>query len=197
MPFCTHPTHFTAAEFRIAVSGLKYAKGWKPASITLHNTGVPSLAQWMAMGATAQERWGGALNNYYRGLGWHAGPHVVCCPDYIWMLCDPEQDGVSVSCWNHETFAVEMVGNFETGGDEFGWGPGAKVRDNAVTVLATLCEKFGWDIARVLRFHRECARDRHACPGSRVSKADIVQRVDAVLEGWGAVSYTHLTLPTN
>ena len=151
-----------------------------------HNTGVPSLKQWLAMGATPQERWGANLNAYYKGLGWHAGPHLVCCPDYIWILSDPEADGVSVSCWNHVTLGIEMVGNFEVGGDDFSSGPGARVRDNAVLALAALSEKFGWEIADTLHFHRECSRDHHACPGSRVSKAEIIQRVHAQLEGWGA-----------
>ncbi len=115
----------------------------------------------------------------------NSGPHVVVCPAYIWVLCDPEQDGVSVSCWNRETFGIEMVGSYEAGQDDFSSGDGAKVRDNAVFTLATLCEKFGWDIGAELHFHRECMQDHHACPGSRVQKPDIVQRVRALRESWG------------
>ena len=187
MAYLAHPTHYSPAEFRTLLAGLKFARGWKPAFPTLHNTGVPSLKQWLAMGATPQERWGANLNAYYKGLGWHAGPHLVVCPDYVWVLSDLEQDGVSVSCWNHQTLGIEMVGNFETGGDDFASGYGAKVRDGAVFVLAALCEKFGRDIAEPLHFHRECVKDHHACPGSRVSKPEIVQRVHALLEGWGQV----------
>ena len=147
MAFLAHPTHYTPDEFQVYLSGLGFARGWRPASVTLHNTGVPSLKQWLAMGATPQERWGANLNAYYQKLGWHAGPHLVVCPDYVWVLSDPEADGVSVSCWNRETFGVEMVGDFRQGGDDFGSGPGAKVRDGAVFVLAALCEKLGWDYA--------------------------------------------------
>ena len=74
-----------------------------------------------------------------------------------------------------------MIGNYEIGGDDFASGDGAKVRDNAAAVLAALTVKFGWgDLAdyeagvRGLHFHRECARDHHACPGSKVSKADML-----------------------
>ena len=92
---------------------------WRPQFPTLHNTGVPSLKQWLAYGPTPQERWGASLNRYYEGLGWHAGPHLVVCPDYVWVLCDLTKSGVSVSCWNSETFGIEMIGNYEVGGDDF------------------------------------------------------------------------------
>jgi hypothetical protein len=177
------PVHYAIAEFRAYLAGLALGE-WRPKFPTLHNTGVPSLAQWLAMGATPQERWGGNLNRYYQGMGWHAGPHLVVCPDYVWVLCDLTKSGVSVSCWNSDTFGIEMVGNYEVGGDDFASGDGAKVRDNAAAVLATLNQKFKWgDLAdisiggRGLHFHHDCARDHHACPGSKVTKLDMLARV--------------------
>ena len=184
--FLQHPTHYTIAEFRAYLSGVQLG-AWRPKFPTLHNTAVPSLAQWLAYGPTPQERWGASLNRYYEGLGWHAGPHLVVCSDYVWVLCDLTRSGVSVSCWNSETFGIEMIGNYEVGADDFASGDGAKVRDNAAEVLAALTVKFGWrDLAdyeagvRGLHFHRECTRDHHACPGSEVSKADMLARVAAL-----------------
>jgi Putative peptidoglycan binding domain/N-acetylmuramoyl-L-alanine amidase len=181
--FLTPPIHYAIAEFRAHLAGLALGE-WRPSFPTLHNTGVPSLAQWLAMGATPQERWAGNLNHYYEGMGWHAGPHLVVCPDYVWALCDLTKSGVSVSCWNSETFGIEMVGNYEVGGDDFASGDGAKVRDNAAAVLAALNEKFRWgDLgdfalgARGLHFHHDCARDHHACPGSKVTKPDLLARI--------------------
>jgi hypothetical protein len=185
MTYLAHPTHYAPAEFRTLLAGLAFDKGWRPDFPTLHNTGVPSLAQWLALAPIPQQRWGANLNAYYQRLGWHAGPHLVVCPDYVWQLCDLEADGVSVSCWNRVTLGIEMVGNYEVGGDAFDSGPGARVRDNAVFVLAALCERFGWAIGDVLRFHRECAADHHACPGSLVSKGVIVQRVNALMKSCG------------
>jgi hypothetical protein len=181
--FLQNPTHYTLPELAAALK--RYgSSNWRPAFPTLHNTGVPSLAQWIDMGATPQERWGASLNRYYAGMGWHAGPHFVVCPDYIWILSDPSEPGVSVSCWNAKTVGIEMVGNYEIGGDEFTSGLGAKVRDNAVQVLALLADSFGWrDLSeyvlgeRGLHFHRECTRDHHLCPGSRVDKSDLLERV--------------------
>ena len=184
--FLDPPTHYNIPEFRAHLSTLDVGD-WRPRFPTLHNTGVPSLTQWLKLGSTPQERWGANLNRYYQGMGWHAGPHLVVCPDYVWVLCDLRRSGVSVSCWNSETFGIEMVGNFEVGGDDFHSGEGAKVRDNAVSTLAILAERFGWDDlsafelgSRGLHFHRECAQDRHACPGSRVSKSDLLDRVHAI-----------------
>lgn len=179
------PIHYTISEFRKYLASLKF-DAWRPKFPTLHNTGVPSLKQWLSMGATPQERWGSALNHYYQGMGWHAGPHLVVCPDYVWVLCDLTKPGVSVSCWNSETFGIEMVGSYEVGGDDFATGEGAKVRDNAVAILACLSEKFGWgDLSNFslggygLHFHHECVADHHACPGSKVTKYDMLTRINA------------------
>lgn len=192
MTYIANPRHYTREEFRTLVDGLSWSKGWRPQFPTLHNTGVPSLAQWQGYGATAQERWGASLNRYYQGLGWHSGPHLVCCPDYIWNLCDLEQDGVSVSCWNLKTIGIEMVGDYRVGGDNPSSSDGAKVIDNAVWALAVLSMKLGWAIGDVetgvkgLHFHRECVRDAHSCPGGLVDKSDIIGRVVRVMTTLGA-----------
>ena len=192
MTYIANPRHYTREEFSALVDGLKWDKGWRPKFPTLHNTGVPSLKQWIAYGATVEERWGASLNRYYQGMGWHAGPHLVVCPDYIWVLCDLERDGVSVSCWNHLTIGIEMVGDYSVGADNPSFGDGAKVIDNAVFALAVLCNKLGWAIGDVetgikgLHFHRECTADHHACPGGMVNKSEIIGRVVAAMTTLGA-----------
>ena len=183
MTYIANPKHYSREDFAAYIGGLTWSKGWKPAFPTLHNTGAPNLRQWQGYGDTVQERWGASLNRYYQGLGWHSGPHLVCCPDYIWVLCDPEQDGVSVSCWNHVTFGIEMVGDYSDGADDPTTGDGLKVVENAVFAIATLAKKLGWSVGTIvqgvggLHFHRECVRDGHPCPGDRIDKADIVKRV--------------------
>ena len=181
MTYLASPRHYAPINFVRFVNGLNWTKGWVPKFPTLHNTAAPSLKQYLAYGATAKERWGSNLNHYYQGKGWHSGVHLVCCPDYIWNLCDLEQDGISVSCWNHLTIGIEMIGDFAT--EDFTTGPGAKVRDNAVAALAALCNKFGWHPdplvigSKGLHFHHMCAADHHDCPGKHVDRADIVKRV--------------------
>lgn len=181
--FLNPPVHFTRDGFRDYVDGLEFGD-WRPQMPYLHNTGVPSLAQWRAMGATPQERWGASLTHYYKGLGWHAGPHAVACPDYIWALCDFTKPGVAQSCSNNRAFAIEMVGNYEVGGDDLDIGDGTKVRDNAAFAIAVMARKVMWtDLSiyefntRGLHFHRDCLQDHHACPGSKVKKPDMLTRI--------------------
>ena len=113
----------------------------------------------------------------------NSGPHLVCCPDYIWILCDLEQDGVSVSCWNHLTIGIEMVGDYSDGADDPNSGDGARVIANGVSATAILANKLKWDLTKDvmgvsgLHFHRECLHDHHACPGNRVNKTAINQRI--------------------
>jgi hypothetical protein len=94
-----------------------------------------------------------------------------------------------------------MVGNFEIGGDDFSTGSGAKVRDNAAAVLAIIADKVGWgDLAdyefnqKGLHFHHDCKQDHHACPGSKVSKPDMLARISA-LRGKHVVTPTFVAEP--
>jgi hypothetical protein len=107
-------------------------------------------------------------------------------PNLIWNLCDLTQEGVSVSCWNHLTLGIEMIGDSAT--ERFDAGPGAQVRDNAVAAMAILHRKLGLRPDRYrmgmsgLHFHKEFSRDRHDCPGRNVVKADVVARVLAKMD---------------
>lgn len=180
MTFLSNPRGFTAPEFADYVARLKWAKGWRPTAFTLHNTALPNLKQWAHFGLGKEQ---GAqrvcnLNAYYKKLGWHSGPHLFVAPDFIWIACDLEQDGVHASCFNKTSIGVEMVGDYST--EAFDSGDGAKVRDNAVAAIAALCSVLKLDPA-TLRFHRECKRDHHDCPGARVDKSDFIARVKKAL----------------
>jgi hypothetical protein len=80
-----------------------------------------------------------------------------------------------------------MVGDFEPGVDDPTTGLGAAVIENAIALMAAVHKKFTWDPAdyklgeKGLHFHRDCARDHHACPGSLVNKANVVARVRAAM----------------
>ncbi|MCW2315327.1 hypothetical protein M2322_000861 [Rhodoblastus acidophilus] len=187
MTFLITPRGFTAAEFAAYCSGLRWAKGWRPSFVTLHNTGAPNLAQWLHFGlgkAQGVQRVRN-LNAYYQRLGWHSGPHLFVAPDFIWLACDLEADGVHASCFNRTSIGVEMVGDYAS--DAFDSGDGAKVRDNAVAAVAAI-----YGALRVktdsLRFHRECLKDHHACPGAHVDKADFIARVAQAMGAAGAAA---------
>lgn len=181
--FLNPPFHCTQDEFKKYAANLDWS-GWRPKMPYLHNTGVPSLKQWQNMGNTPQERWGNNLNTYYTNMGWHAGPHLVCCPDYIWVLCKLNAPGVAESCSNSVAFGIEMVGNYEPGFDKFSTGDGAKVGLNTCFAIATMADIVGWgNLAdysfneKGLHFHRDCLQDHHACPGSLITKSYILSEI--------------------
>ena len=180
MSFLAEPKSYTPDEFAIFVDKLEW-NGWQPKFVTLHNTGIPTLAEWLDSGHAAQQRIEGQKHYERDILHWHSGVHLFVAPNLIWNLCDLTQEGVSVSCWNHLTLGIEMIGDYAT--ERFDAGPGAQVRDNAVAAMAILHRKLGWRPDRYqlgvcgLHFHKECSRDHHDCPGRNVAKADVVARV--------------------
>jgi hypothetical protein len=122
------------------------------------------------------------LERYYEVVErWHAGPHGFVSPDAICGFSDPTKPGVHASCFNSVSLGFEMVGSYDV--EDFAAGPGALVRDNAVFALALWHKKLGLrpDGFRYgssgLHFHHDCMRDRHACPGSKVDRGDLVARV--------------------
>jgi hypothetical protein len=185
MSFLAEPKGYTPTEFAAFVESLEW-NGWRPKFVTLHNTAVPTLAEWLDSGHAAQQRIEGQRHYERDILHWHSGVHLFVAPNLIWNLCDLSDAGVSVSCWNHLTLGIEMIGDFAT--EAFDAGPGAQVRDNAVAAMAILHRKLGLrpDRYRVgvsgLHFHKECSRDHHDCPGRNVVKADVVARVLARMD---------------
>jgi hypothetical protein len=185
MSFLAEPKSYTPEEFAIFLDKLEW-NGWQPKFVTLHNTGIPTLATWLDSGHAAQQRIEGQKHYERDILHWHSGVHLFVAPNLIWNLCELTQEGVSVSCWNHLTLGIEMIGDYAT--ERFDAGPGARVRDNAVAAMAILHRRLGLRPdqyqmgVRGLHFHKECSRDHHDCPGRNVAKADVVARVLAKMD---------------
>lgn len=174
------PKALTCAQFVQRLSDLKWTT-WKPIGIVLHNTASPTLEQWAESGEKHDNR----INNleaFYEGQGWKGGPHWFVSRNFINEFNNPLRHGTHSPSFNADYFGIEMVGDYD-GTDEFDSGDGAKVRDNAVFVMAALCTKFRWDIAKVLKFHKEDLRTNHDCPGPSVHKDDIIARVKRAMEG--------------
>lgn len=154
-------------------------KNWKPQGIVLHNTAAPTLAQWVELGPKHDERIRN-LQKYYEGLGWHGGPHWFISRDWINEFNNPLRRGTHSPSFNATHFGIEMVGDYDK--EPFDEGDGSKVRDNAVFLMAVLCKKFGWDPAKVIKFHKEDPKTTHDCPGKLVNKKDVIRRVQQQLE---------------
>jgi hypothetical protein len=149
---------------------------WRPSFIVLHNTGVPDLAQ-RPDGFTPQHIKN--LEAYYRDQqGWKAGPHLFIDDHVIWVFTPLTVSGTHSPSWNKESIGVEMLGNYDS--DAFNSGRGLAVRTNTVAALASLSATLGIDI-QTMRLHREDPKTTHKCPGTRVSKAAVIQDVQALL----------------
>ena len=182
----THSVHFTRKEFRDYVAGMSFDE-WKPEVLFLDNTFFPSLKQWKAMGSTPQERWGSSYNKYHRRFGYYTTPHVVVCPDYIWILCDLSKPGIEQSRTTAMSWTLEMIGDYDDDGDSFSSNDGSRVRDNAAFALAVIAEKLDMgDLAdfvlnlRGLHFPRDCKKELFARPGFEVTKTGMLPRIAAV-----------------
>lgn len=168
---------FSREEFTARLAGMKWTD-WHPVGITLHNTAGPTLAQWVESGPAHDARIRN-LQSYYEGMGWHAGPHWFISRNWINEFSSPLYPGVHSRCWNATRFGIEMVGDYNA--EAFNSGDGALVRDNAIFVVASLNLKFGWKAENIV-FHKECLQDNHDCPGKNVVKADVIRRVNEMMQ---------------
>ncbi|HEY6994840.1 MAG TPA: N-acetylmuramoyl-L-alanine amidase [Xanthobacteraceae bacterium] len=174
------------------ISGLAWTD-WKPTGIVLHNTAAPTLAQWAESGPKHAQRIKN-LQAYYEGMGWHGGPHWFVSRDFITEFSNPLRRGTHSPSFNATHFGIEMVGDYAQ--EAFNSGDGAKVRDNAVFLMALLCRKFGWSPGDVIKLHKEDPRTDHDCPGKNVVKADVVARVKMQLDQLGGASVSMPATPT-
>jgi N-acetylmuramoyl-L-alanine amidase len=179
MTFLANPPGLSPAAFKSYVAACRWPV-WKPKFIVLHNTAEPNLKQWAHGNDGKDHEYHRILNLnlYYKGLGWHSGPHLFISPNLIWVACDLAADGVHASCYNSESLGVEMVGDYSD--EAFDRGDGAKVRDLTVQALAILHHALKID-PDSLRFHKECLHDHHDCPGKHVDKADMIARIRAAM----------------
>ena len=163
---------FTPVEFEDYVRGLAFGQ-WRPQFVVIHNTGDPTFAEWHSV---PTERRLKGLESYYRDdQGWSAGPHLFVADDKIWVFTPLTMSGVHSPSWNLVSWGVEIVGDYDH--ELFR----ADVRTNVVSALTTLHAAIGLDPLS-LKLHKEDPKTTHTyCPGSRVSKADIVAAVQQAL----------------
>lgn len=165
---------FSADEFDSYCHTLMWT-AWRPSFVVVHNTASPSLAQ-RPKGFTKQHMIN--LEAYYQGEKWKAGPHLFVDDRKIWAFTPLTVSGTHSPSWNKTALGIEMLGDYEK--ESFDSGRGLKVRNNAISALATLCGVLGFD-PQTIRIHREDPLTTHACPGKNVRKLEIIQQVQDML----------------
>lgn len=146
---------------------------WRPQFIVLHNTFIPSLADWHLVSGTQRMH---NLEHYYRDTQhWSAGPHLFVADDLIWVFTPLDTPGVHSPSWNAVSWGVELVGDYSTEVM-----PPA-LQTNATRALAALYLLAGLTPEN-LRLHREDPKTTHrSCPGANVLKASVISLVEEAI----------------
>lgn len=166
---------WTLDEFETYVKNLKIPNGtFKPSSVTLHHTWRPTLEQWK------RKNWNNSLlslESFYKGKGWNSGPHLYIDDQYIYGFTPLWIKGVHAISFNHDSWGIEMVGDF--GGLPNEGNPVPQVQfDLVVKTLICLYRKLGViPTDKTLRFHRDDPEAHKTCPGLLVNKSDFVSAV--------------------
>lgn len=144
----------------------QYDPGIAPWAIgcTLHHTVVPTLEQWLGM-RTMQ-----GMMNYYKGLGWDAGPHLfiaVGSPyaehDGIWQMTALNERGIHAGVGNTYHWGIEVVGNY----DVASWSPA--MHDMVRGVVLALLDWRHLSVDGIsLKGHREWGSPK-TCPGRQIN----------------------------
>lgn len=153
-------------------------RSWRPKFVTLHHTGVPTLATWSAWQTrkvpVTDDQWLKNLAGYYGNtMRWSAAPHFFITPRHICVLSPSTARGVHAVEFNAISWGMEMVGNFDT--EQFA-GP---IAEMAVGALAACHIAMGWSpqpfqkSARGLHFHRDDSTTTKTCPGRKIEKASL------------------------
>ena len=174
---------FTANSFKTYVNGLAL-ETWKPSFIVLHNTSVPTVADWVKVAGEQRMK---NLEHYYRDeQKWSAGPHLFVAPDKIWVFTPLTTSGVHSPSWNAVSWGIEMVGDYQKEALN------VDVMNNTVAAIAAL-SKFGSLDPSTLRLHKEDPKTTHkTCPGKNVVKQDVINAVSAKLKAPAAEPGEHL-----
>lgn len=166
---------YTPEEFDAYVRGLKNSgklfADWRPQFVVLHNTSNPTLAMRPNGFTHAQIQ---NLADYYRGMGWSAGPHCFVDQHGIWAFTPLWTPGVHSPSWNEVSWGVEVLGEYQS--ESAAKGPGANVVHNAVCCLATLHDVAGLDSHSLRPHHADPLTTHKDCPGKNILISDIIER---------------------
>ncbi len=152
---------FTAAQLEGYAAALVFGS-WRPRFVVLHNTQIPTLAEWHDLPGEERLR---AFEGHYRDeLGWSAGPHLFVADDRIWVFSPLHLPGVHSPSWNALSWGVEVVGDYEREPLS------PAVRANTVAALSALHAAGGLD-PDALRLHKQDPRTTHTfCPGANLAR---------------------------
>ncbi|MFM9943443.1 MAG: peptidoglycan recognition family protein [Hyphomicrobiaceae bacterium] len=159
------------SQFLDVLRGFPWARRiWR---VDMHHTYAPDHARWRQIGSAACQE---GMCRYHvadRGFA-DIAQHVSIMPDgSIWSGRDWNMTPASVGYgMNRGVFMFEAVGNFDVGCDRL---EGAQL-ESVLLVIRSVQIRFALP-PEALLFHREVPQTEKTCPGSGVSKAEILRAV--------------------
>lgn len=104
--------------------------------------------------------------------GWSGiGQHVTLMPDGSWVTGrDFSTSPASIKGWNTGAFAVEMLGNFDTGNDRLK----GEQKESIINLTRYFVDRLGQNC---VKFHREGPNVSKTCPGTSLDKDCFMEEV--------------------
>lgn len=161
----------SAREFIEDVASFRWQRRiWR---VDMHHTFVPDHARWRELGSRACVE---AMRRFHvNQCGFvDTAQHVTIMPDgEIWTGRSWNETPASVGFgMNKGVFMFEAIGNFDIGHDCLE----GRQLESALTVIRGIQRRFRLP-AEALLFHREVPQTDKTCPGTSVSKAEILDAV--------------------
>ena len=134
-------------------------------TLVIHHTWKPVQSDWNG------EKTMIGLQNYYKKLGWTAGPHMFVCVgspnpanDGIWILSPLDSPGIHAGDCNSVSWGMEIVGNF----DVMPWP--ATLKTFLYDLFPVLLKKLEAKsiTLETMKGHRECNSPK-TCPGKQIN----------------------------
>ena len=134
--------------------------------VHIHHTWKPSHSDYNGKNGIELQN---AMRNYHVNTNkWKdIGQHLTLLPDGKWVTGrDFNLDPASIEGWNEGAFSIEMLGNFDVGGDKF---QGAQA-DSMFEFCAAFVLNRKLDLKTSVKFHRDNPKACKTCPGSSINR---------------------------
>lgn len=167
---------FDLPGFREHLAGLHlaWAKG-----VCIHHTASPNLEQ-RPKGWTIQHMRN--LAHYYgQELGWSSGPHLFTDEDQIFGLTPLTERGTHAKSFNGTHIGIEALGNYDR--ESPTEGRGDQVWTTTIEATAAILTRLGLEATDdTVKFHRDDPKTSKTCPGTRVDKQRILDRIRLAMQ---------------
>lgn len=167
---------------------IEYIKGFewtrKVTQLHIHHSWKPDHSDYNGSNGLALQQ---NMRNFHIGVKrWKdIGQHLTLLPDGQWVTGrDYNQDPASITGWNEGAFAIEMLGNFDTGNDKFE----GKQAEAMYEFCAFFIMDRGLTVNTDVKFHRDNPTAGKTCPGSGIDRKEFMANLWLMAEKMKALA---------